>query len=872
MSSQGLPHNLETERSLLGGLLLDASQLGDVREKLKPDDFHRPWHQTLFRVMGEMSDAGITPDPTTVLDELERKNLTESCGGAAYVLGLPGACPSVENVEKYAELVKKHALRRNLHLAAQSIIEEVQRGEKDTDALLSESERLIFEIAQLSGPRDWHPLSVVVDEQMMAIQERSRRPGDVTGVPTGFVDLDRMLAGLQRTDLIVLAARPAMGKTAMVLNLALNGALRGHVAVGIFSLEMSRQQLVQRMLCSQARVDASKVRTGHLDPHEDWRQLVEAAEQLHALPILIDDTPGLTITQLRSKARRLKSEHPDLGLIIIDYLQLMQGTGGAKESRENVISTISRGLKILAKELEVPVIALSQLNRSLESRTDKRPLPSDLRECVTGDTKVVLADGRRMEIRELEGRTPEVVTVRADGRLDVARSEAVWRVGTRPVFRVRLASGREVRATAEHRLFGARGWVHVRDLRPDDRLAISRRLPAPVEPASWPDDHLVLLGHLVGDGSYLVHQPLRYTTASEENSDAVRQAASRGFGVTVTRHRGRGAWHQLVLSGNGNRWHPAGVNRWLRELGLFGQRSHEKRLPGGVFTLPDRQVALLLRHLWATDGCIHVRPVGARGSPRVFFSTNSRGLADDVAALLLRVGIVARIREIRQGRHRDLYAVDVTGGEAQLRFLDVVGAFGPRVAPAAALRSALARTTRETNVDTLPREWFDDVRAAMAERGVRHRNMAARRGTSHGGSAHFKFAPSRATFADYARILGDDLLLARSESDLFWDRVVSVEPAGEEEVWDLTVPGTATWLADGVVSHNSGAIEQDADVILFIYRDEVYNPDSPDKGIAEIIVAKQRSGPIGTVKLAFIGKYVLFQNLAAAQDAPDGYF
>jgi replicative DNA helicase len=216
--------------------------------------------------------------------------------------------------------------------------------------------------------------------------------------------------------------------------------------------------------------------------------------------------------------------------------------------------------------------------------------------------------------------------------------------------------------------------------------------------------------------------------------------------------------------------------------------------------------------------------------------------------------------------------VDVTGGEQQLRFLDTVGAFGPREAPARALRALLVSAPRNTNVDTLPREWFEDVKARMGEQRIRQRDMAARRGTSYGGTSHFRFAPSRDTFSDYARILKDDTLLARARSDLFWDRVVAVEPAGEEDVWDLTVPGPACWLADGVVSHNSGAIEQDADIILFIYRDEVYNPDSPEKGVAEIIIAKQRSGPIGTVKLAFIGKYVLFQNLAGGGDAPDGYF
>jgi replicative DNA helicase len=389
---KGLPHNWETERSLLGGLLLDAGQLLEVREVLKAEDFHRPAHQHLYTLVCEMADGGVVPDPTTVLDQVERRGDAEKVGGIAYVLALPQACASVDNLPTYALRVREYAVRRQLLLASRQIEEDIQDGVLDLPALLDGAEKAIFEISNLSGPRDWHPLSSVIDEQILEIQRRASTPGDVTGVTTGFVDLDKRLAGLQKTDLIILAARPAMGKTAFVLNLALNAALKGGVAVGIFSLEMSRHQLATRMLCSHARVDASNVRTGNLDPNDDWRRLIEASEVLHALPILIDDTPGLTITQLRSKARRLRAEHPDLGLIVIDYLQLMQGTGGAKESRENVISNISRGLKILAKELDIPVIALSQLNRSLESRTDKRPMPSDLREsgAIEQDADIIL--------------------------------------------------------------------------------------------------------------------------------------------------------------------------------------------------------------------------------------------------------------------------------------------------------------------------------------------------------------------------------------------------------------------------------------------------------------------------------------------------
>ena len=664
---------------------------------------------------------------------------------------------------------------------------------------------------------------------------------------------------LDRDGLFLLEDMTVTHNTAFALTIGQNVGLREGKTVAIFNLEMSAVQLVTRMLCSEARVDMSRVRNGHLS-ERDFQRLADTAGRMSEARIFIDDAADLTVMELRSRARRLMTEH-DLGLIIIDYLQLMSGGGRfGMENRQQEISSISRGLKMLARELDIPVLVLSQLSRAVESRPNKRPMLSDLRECVTGDTLVVLADGRRAPIRELVGTTPDVVAMAPDGKLIRATSDKVWRVGEREIFEVRLASGRSIRATAKHRLFGYDGWKRIGELEVGQRVAISRRLPQPDEAQEWPEDRLLLLGHLIGDGSYLSGQPMRYCTSSEVNSEAVAAAARREFGAKVKRYAGRGSWHQLLISGNGSRWHPAGVNAWLRGLGVFNQRSHEKRVPRSVFLLGDAGIATLLRHLWAADGSIHVRT--GKGSHRVYYSTTSNGLASDVAALLLRLGIVARIKRTAQGTHRMSHHVDVCGARDQRRFLDVVGGFGPRAEQAEALQDVLANVDPAENVDTVPVGVFSHVKAAMAAKGISHRKMAELRGTSYGGSAHFRFAPSRRVLRGYATLLESKELAAVAESDLFWDRITSITPAGVEDVYDVTVPGPASWLADGIVSHNSGAIEQDADLVMFIYRDEYYDRQSEKQGIAEIIIGKQRNGPVGTIELQFHNAHVRFNDLA----------
>ncbi len=855
------PHSVEAEQAVLGGLLLDTAAWDQVGDSVGAEDFYRPDHRLIFEAIAELVAQSKVCDVVTVSEQLDRIGKLQDAGGLAYLGTLARDTPTAANVRAYAQIVRERALLRALVSVGSAIAASVfsDDGMSARD-LVNQAEQRVFEIAERGTRRSDGAQSVrtMLPALIDKIDDWHANPDKMRGIATGFTDFDHKTGGLRGGDLVIVAGRPSMGKTTLAINMAENVALDQNVrgSVLVFSMEMPAEQLMTRMLSSVGGVPLHDIRSGRISD-QDWVRITSATNQLAEARLFIDESPGLTPTELRARARRVKREH-GLDMVVVDYLQLMQVTG-TKENRATEISEISRGLKALAKELNVPVIALSQLNRSVEQRESKKPVMSDLRECVAGDTLVCLTDGRRVPIRELVGSTPEVWAVDEQQKVVAARSDLVWSVGRKQTLSVQLASGRSIRATAEHRLLAGTGWATVSQLAVGDRVALSRRVPQPAQVQSWPDHHLVLLGHLVGDGSYLTHQPLRYTTASEENSAAVR-AAAEAFGCRVTRHAGRGAWHQLVISGNGNRWQPAGVGAWLKGLGIFGQRSHEKRLPPEVFTLADRQIALLLRHLWATDGSVTLRKPGQRGAARVYFATCSQVLANDVAALLLRLGIVASIRCVHAGAGRPMYTVDVSGADAQKQFVSTVGGMGPRAGAVDRLAENLGGMQRNPNVDTLPVEVFAQVRAQMSARGVSTRAMARMRGTSYGGTSHFRFAPSRRTLASYAQLLEVPELQTWADSDLFWDRITGIEPQGEEEVFDLTVPGPASWLADGVVTHNSGAIEQDADMILFIYREEVYDKNTPRKGVADIDLAKHRNGETAYFPLTFQGQFTRFQN------------
>ncbi len=616
------PQNVDAEEAILGGILLDPEAINRIIDSLKADAFYIGAHRDIFRAAIALHTQGKPTDLTSVATWLKDHNLLDKIGGQPRLAQFVEQTISAVNIDQYAALVMEKYIRRQLITVGTEVAQLGYATDSDLPKILDQAEQKVFSITQSRPQEGLVSMDEILTHTFSDLENRSL--GMVLpGLSTNFYDLDAMTQGFQRSDLIIVAGRPSMGKTSFALVVTRNIAAQHQLPVAVFSLEMSKEQLVQRLLSSEVQIESGRLRGGRISQQE-WEPLGHGISSLSQLRLFIDDTPNVTITEMRSKVRRLQAEQGgQLGLVMVDYLQLMES--GSSDNRVQELSKITRGLKALAREVNVPVIALSQLSRGVEARTNKRPMMSDLRECVTGDTLVMLADGRRLPIQSLVGTTPKVLAMSADEKIVVAESDLVWSVGVKPIFELTLASGRKLKATGQHRIYTAQGWKELQFVNALDRVAIARQIPPPED---------------------------------------------------------------LVV----------------------------------------------------------------------------------------------------QSKLRD---------------------------------------------------------------------------TSYGGSSHFNFSSSREVVMNYAEFLGSADLKLKAKSDLFWDEVLNVTPIGDAEVFDLTVPGAASWLADGIVSHNSGAIEQDADLIIMLYRDEYYNPDTPDRGLTEIIITKHRNGPTGTVKLLFEPQFTRFRNLAS---------
>jgi replicative DNA helicase len=490
------PHNLDAEESLLGAMLLSKDAIAVATEVVTSAEFYKPAHAHIFDAICTLNVAGEPADVVTVAEELKRCGVLDGIGGPSTLLGLQTRVPATSNAGRYARIVEELALLRRLIGVAGEISDLSYDMPDDVTKAVDQAESLVFEVSQRRVTDTMAPIYDLLDDSLDRLEHSYERGQAITGLPTGFADLDDCLSGLQPNALYIIGARPSAGKTALALCMATHAALEAQRPVLLFSLEMSQLELTQRLLCAEARVDSKRIRNGKLQP-DDWQKIANATGRLAEAPVWIDDNPNLTIMEIRSKARRLKSRVGDLGLVVIDYLQLMTGRSRA-ENRQVEVSEISRGLKILARELECPVVALSQLSRQLELRADKRPMLADLREsgCLTADTRITRADtGQEVTLGDLIRRDERNVPVwTLNEHYELVRGEIshVFPSGVKTVYELRMASGRSVKASGNHPFLALEGWFPLDELDVGDRIAVPRGGPwgdtVGFDPPSGPSD------------------------------------------------------------------------------------------------------------------------------------------------------------------------------------------------------------------------------------------------------------------------------------------------------------------------------------------------------------------------------------------------
>jgi replicative DNA helicase len=1008
------PHDVAAEQCVLGGMLLSKDAISDVIEVIRPADHYRPAHQLVHEAILDLYARGEPADAITVSNELTRRGELTRIGGAPYLHTLIASVPTAANAGYYARIVRERAILRRLVEAGTRIVQFGYAGDADADDLVDRAQAEVYAVTDRRIAEDYHPLSEIMPAALEEIEAIGAHGGGISGVPTGFADLDSLTNGLHPGQMIVVAARPAVGKalaldtplptpdgwttmgevrvgdhlidsdgkptrvaaatgvlhgrpcyevefsdgsviiadenhqwrtwtrpdasarptvvttgeiagslprhaialthtadlpagaprdtrwrfitdvrpvfprpvrcvqvdnedqlylagrgmipthnSALALDFARSATIRHGLPTVVFSLEMGRNEITMRLLSAEARVPMHIMRTGQMSD-DDWGRLAKRMSEVADAPLFIDDSPNMSLMEIRAKCRRLKQRH-DLKLVIIDYLQLMSSPKRT-ESRQQEVSEMSRSLKLLAKELEVPVVALSQLNRGPEQRQDKKPMLSDLREsgCLTGDTTVLRADtGTPVTFDELmrNGWNDVLVwSLDEHHQLVPAPVTNVFESGTKEVFRLRLASGREIKATANHPFLTFTGWTSLGELAPGDRLAIPRRIPAPIATGlGWSEHRIGLLAHLIGDGCVIKKQPVHYTSNDPENLEFVEAAAAAEFGISPRRVAQQTWWHVYLPApvhcthGRGNPIHD-----WFRELGIEYRGAHDKRLPSALFAASDEEICLFLKHLWATDGCVWL-PRG-NSAPKVYYSSSSRELADGVAHLLARLGIVARIRQVEKAGYAPGYHVIVADGPSLRTFCARIGAHGRRGETARELSALLADRTANTNVDTVPLGVWELVKSERLRAGLTERQFQAAIGTHYCGTTLYKSCPSRERLMRCAEALDSEPLREIASSDVFWDRIVSIDPLGPQPVYDATVKKTHNFLANGINVHNS--IEQDADVVILLHREDAYERESPRAGEADLIIAKHRNGPTATVTVAFQGHYSRFVDMA----------
>jgi replicative DNA helicase len=1027
-AAPSIPYSQEAEEATIGAVLINPDSYYGLAAFLKEDDFYLLRHRLIWQALDRMAGRSQPIDYLTLVQELRDLNALNDIGGPAYLTQLINNTGTSVHAETYGRIVEGAATRRRLIAAADQIKSVAGMQDLTVQEVIAQSEAKLFDVTERQLTRELIPMREAMSMYYERIEQLMYNKDGALGVPSGFKDLDKLLGGLQKSDLLLFAGRPGMGKcvaagtlvpterglvpieslkpegvagipdadggvyypleigvqtptglghtayfydsglretrtlttqsghtltatlnhpllrlhrsgrqewtpldelragdwialqpgadgefrwdavkrvkpgviqpcydltlpeghafvtngivshnTSFMLSAAVNMARLG-ARIAIFSMEMGIDQIVQRLVSMEAAINSQSLRLGQLTQQE-WSRFVQVAGNMSNFRIFIDDTAALNPMQLRTKCLRMAREH-GVDLVVVDYIQLMNSGGVYENNRVQEISYISRSMKELARELNVPVLSAAQLSRAVEQRQDKRPQLSDLREsgCLAGESLVYLPDeGRQVPIRDLVGKTGFRVTSlnTETWKLEPGIVTNAFCTGVKPVYRLTTQLGRSIRATGNHKFLTITGWKRLDELTEADHIALPRHLDGPTD-QTLTDAELALLGHLIGDGCTLPRHTLQYTTRECDLAETVAALATEVFGDEVAPRiqweggeNGRNGWYQVYLPTTRQITHGVRnpISAWLTELGVFGLRSYEKFIPEKVFQQPAAAIALFLRHLWATDGSIGPRKLATKHEsfyPNIYYATSSERLARDIEALLLRLGINITLNRVSQkGKGRDQFHCQITGRQEVLTFLDEIGTVGAyRLGRAQEVADFMQGRGTSTKRDYIPNDvWMEYILPAANHQQMNIRKVIADAGLArHSTEIWVTKAIGRDTATRLGELVSSESLKHLGVSDVYWDRITSIESDGEVDVYDLTVEKNHDFICNSILLSNS--LEQDADIVMFLYRDEVYNEATEFPNQAEIIIAKHRNGPTGTINLYFEKTLTRFMNAA----------
>ena len=833
-----MPYSGDSERAILGSILLDNVGLDFVLDAgLYQEDFYSSAHRLTFQRMCDLLETGKVVNLVTLSDELAKDGMLEKAGGAAYLAALSDGVPigTTAGLGEYVKIVKEKArLRRTIAICETGALKAFEL--QDSTEIINSVQQQFFDLVSATQKGGFVSASEILRAELSDIEKRFSDGNRGLGIQTRFKDLDAQIGGLAPGELTIIAARPSVGKTALALNIAANVAIRGEASVGIFSLEMNKESLLLRVLCSEARVDSWRLKTGFAS-REDWGRIAAAAGIVGGSKFYIDESSSISISELRARTRMAMREK-QFELVIVDYLQLVTGTG---ENRTQEVGSISRGLKALAKDLKVPVIALSQLSRGVEDKSNPRPQLSDLREsgCLSKNTTLLL--------------TPQGVQTNMPSHMSVYSLNKSKFIGPtnskdipqaeKPVFRFLLTSGRYVDCTANHKILTDRGWVRAADITKERAVACVRKVSPcrhgiAIRHARW-------MGWMLGNGSMCGYSSPSFICSDIDLAERFCCATESLFHRKPRPHPHKSQWVWQYDITYGPVRTPGGnpCKDWLKAHEMWDRTAQFKRIPDWFMEdASNDSISEILGGLYDTDGSVYTVK---DGYPHVKYSSTSREMAWQVVLSLNRLGIFARIDDgyFSTKATTDCYAVLISEGREIEKFRRMISLTGEKGRKLLALELTAHGSNQGDRLPLWVGKAIDEERRRV---GLTYEKLG------------YRFQKKRISKDDLDKCLNKLPRLRKQlgwmlNENIFWDRLKSFEPIGTVEVFDRQVEGEPNFVANGIIVHNS--IEQDADIVAFLYRSK---KESFENQI-NVWIGKNRNGPVGEIPLVFLPKWVRFE-------------